>query len=170
MAQSVRIADLRPKHHAIIDRLLIEPTIKMEHLAQEIGVSRTWLSIVMRSDVFVEEYTKRRMAQNSHLSRAIVEKQLKVALKALDKIELILDDDEVEDRLVLDTATQTIRSLGFGPSAGSAPKITENEVTERETIRQVAPGVVERARERIRKSRVSEPSDGDVRALPATEG
>lgn len=169
MAVSVQLNSLRAKHHFIIDRLIAEPTIKMEHLAAEVGVTRSWLSVVMQSDVFKEEYTKRRMEHSKDMSRQVAERQLRVALKALDKLEMILDDDEVEDRLVLDTASQTAKALGFSPSSGSAPQV---EITERETIRQVAPGVVERARERIRRfNNVSEDFfEGNARALPSTDG
>jgi hypothetical protein len=140
-------------------------------LAAEIGVSQSWLSIVMHSDVFVEEYTQRRMAHSKDLSRKVAEKQLSLILKALDKMELILDDDEVEDRLVLDTASQTAKLLGYSPSVGNAPHlIEERTVTERETLRQVAPGVIERARERIRKVSISESFFGEDRALPTTVG
>ena len=165
----VQIQSMRPKHHAIIDRLIIDPTIKMSHLAAEIGVTPAWLSVVMNSDVFREEYIQRRMEHNSGLSSVIVQRQLEIALKALNKLDLVLDSDDVEDRLVLDAAEKTTRMLGFSPSAGNAPNLHRNVETEertREVIREVAPGVVERARETIRKYRSTEPFN----ALPSTEG
>ena len=166
----IQIQKLGEKHRAIIDWLIANPQQSMAVLANEMDVSRSWLSIVMNSDVFREEYTKRRQEHNRELSRQLVERQLKVALKALDRLDVILDDDEVEDRLVLDTADRVAKNLGFSPSKGNAPQLLHEETTiERETAREVAPGVVERARERMR--RVTTTSHGEsAHALPAPDG
>lgn len=165
----VQIKSLKEKHNYIIDWLLVNPGKFFGELADEISVSRSWLSIVMHSDVFVEEYTKRRLSHSNELSRQLIEKQLKVALKAYDKLELILDDDEADDRIILDTADKTAKLLGLTPSVGMAPHLLHEEVVhERETIREVAPGVLERARERLRKTTTTA-FFGEQSALPSPE-
>ena len=151
----------------MIDWLLANPGTSYGVLAEELGVSRSWLSIVMHSDVFVEEYTRRRMEHNKELSRQLVEKQFKIALKAYDRLDVILEDDEVEDRIVLDAAGQTAKALGFSPSGGNAPKVSVDESIERETEREVAPGVLEKAREKLRRVTTME---GPIDALPSPEG
>lgn len=166
----VQIKGLKEKHNYIIDWLLQNPSKQFGILADHIGVSRSWLSIVMHSDVFVEEYTKRRLKHSKELSRQLIEKQLKVALKAYDKLELVLDDDEVDDRLILDAADKTAKLLGLSPHAGVAPMLLTEEVErEREVTREVAPGVLERARERLRKSSTTA-FYGTSNALPSPEG
>jgi len=163
----VQVKSLKSKHHAMIDWLLANPGKAFGILADNMSVSRSWLSIVMHSDVFVEEYTRRRMAHSSELSRQLVEKQLTVALKAYDRLEDIIDDVEVEDRLVLDAADKTAKLLGFSPSAGTGPNLRQvEESVEREVTREVAPGVLEKARETLR--RVT--TEGNINALPAPEG
>ncbi len=166
----IQILGLKEKHNYIIDWLLQNPSKQFGILADHIGVSRSWLSIVMHSDVFVEEYTRRRMAHGKELSRQLIEKQLKLSLKAYDKLELILDDDTVEDRLVLDVADKTAKLLGLTPSAGHAPMLLHEEIVrEREVVREVSPGVLERARERLRKTSTSA-FYGQPHALPSPEG
>lgn len=166
----VQIKGLKEKHNYMIDWLLSNPGTFFGVLADEINVSRSWLSIVMHSDVFVEEYTRRRLVHSTELSRQLIEKQLKVALKAYDKLDLILDDDETDDRVILDTADKTAKLLGFGVSSGMAPQLLHDEtVIERELIREVAPGVIERAREKLRRTTTTA-FFGDQRALPSPEG
>lgn len=142
----------------------------MAILADEMNVSRSWISIVMHSDVFVEKYTATRMAHTKHLSRQLIEKQLAVTLKAYDALELIIDDEETDGRLILDAADKTAKLLQFTPTRGNAPQLLEEEIIiEKESIREVAPGVLERARERMRKTtKMSfyEPAN----ALPSPEG
>lgn len=162
---NVQIVSMKAKHHAIIDRLIVEPTIKLSHLAAEIGVTQPWLSVVMQSDIFKEEYAKRRAEHNAGVRERIIDKQLKITEKALNKLDDILDSDDVEDRLVLDTAERTSKLLGFSPSQGNAPQLTAEE-TERLVVREVAPGVIERARERIRRVTTTDPKV----ALPSAEG
>jgi len=166
----VQIKGLKEKHVYMIDWLLTNPGTNFGVLADEISVSRSWLSIVMHSDVFVEEYTKRRLSHSKELSRQLIEKQLKVALKAYDKLDLILDDDEAEDRLILDTADKTAKLLGFGATGGMAPQLlTDETVLERELTREVAPGVIERAREKLRRTTTAA-FFGEQNALPSPEG
>ena len=165
----VQIKGLKEKHNYMIDWMLSNPGTFFGVLADEINVSRSWLSIVMHSDVFVEEYTRRRLAHGQELSRQLIEKQLKVALKAYDKLDLILDDDEVDDRIILDTADKTAKLLGFGPSQGMAPQLIQDEIIiEREQVREVSPGVIERAREKLRRTTTTA-FFGTQSALPSPE-
>lgn len=141
---------MKPQHDAIIDWLLINPGWKnLNPLCAEMNRSRSWLSIVMTSDVFKEEYTKRRQDHNSELSKQLIEKQLKVTLKALGKVDEYLDDDdEVDLRGALEVADRTAKHLGFTPSPGMGPMIEETRVRE---FRTVDAGTLHEARETIKR-------------------
>lgn len=166
----VQIKSLNNRHISMIDWLLANPGRSMAVLADEMNVTRAWLSIVMHSDVFVEKYTATRMLHTKNLSRQLIEKQLAVSLKAYDTLDLILDDEEVEDRTVLDIADKTARLLQFTPTKGIAPSfLVEETVIEKESIREVAPGVLERARERMRKTTTMSFYESS-NALPTPEG
>ena len=150
MANSVQLLSLSPKHEAIIDWLISNPGApNLNPLAAQMNISRSWLSIVMRSDVFREEYTKRRQAHSTELSKQLIEKQLKVTLKALGKIDFYLDDDdEVDLRGALEVADRTAKHLGFHPSPGMGPLVEE---TRERVLRTVDSGTLREAREPIRR-------------------
>ena len=145
-----QIQTLKPKHEAMIDWLLINPGAKnMNPLCAEMGVSRSWLSIVMCSDVFKEEYTRRRQEHSGELSKQLIEKQLKVTLKALDKVDDLMDDEEEIDlRGALEIADRTAKHLGFHPRPGGGPIIEETVTRE---LRTVDAGTLHEARETIKR-------------------
>ena len=141
---------MKPQHDAIIDWLLTNPGPKtLNPLCAAMNRTRSWISIVMNSDVFREEYTKRRLAHSTELSKQLVEKQLGVTLKALDKIDGFLDDDdEVDLHGALEVADRTAKHLGFHPSPGLGPMIEETHTRE---LRTVDAGTLHEARETIRR-------------------
>ena len=121
----------------------------MTKLCATVNRTRSWISTVMQSDCFKEEYTRRRQEHSNELSKQVVERQLKVTLKALDKVDDFLDDeDEVDLRAALDVADRTAKHLGFHPSPGFAPLIEETQIRE---VRTVDAGTLSEARETIRR-------------------
>lgn len=150
MAASVQLLSMRPRHEAIIDWLIANPGApNLNPLCGLMNISRSWLSIVMTSDVFKEAYTLRRQAHSNELSKQLIEKQLKVTLKALGKVDKFLDDDdEVDLRSALDVADKTAKTLGFHPSPGMGPLVEE---TRERTLRTVDAGVLHEARETIKR-------------------
>lgn len=141
---------MKPQHDAIIDWLLANPGTKtLNPLCAAMNRTRSWISIVMNSDCFREEYTKRRMAHSTELTKQLVERQLKVTLKALGKVDEFLDDeDEVDLRSALEVADRTAKHLGFHPRPGLGPVIEESR--ERVT-RTVDAGTLHEARETIKR-------------------
>ncbi len=159
MAQSVQIQSMRPKHDYIIDYLIAHPGAKnLMGLCAELSISRSWLSIVMRSDVFVEEYTTRRQSHSSELSKQLIEKQLKVTLKALNVVDELLDNsEEVDLRGALEVADKTAKYLGFHPRPGMGPVVEETHTRE---IRTVDRDTLIEARETIKRvTHVAAPAD-----------
>jgi len=154
MADSVEIKSMSPRHMAIADALLANPEQKRGDLAIQMGVSESWLSIVIHSDVFQEYFAKRRGLHEDFLRERIVGKQLEVALLALDRLKDVLKDDKVDGRLVLDTAEKTAARLGFEPRPGR----TERRTEERSMTfsRPVNPGTLMEARETITRKIVRE--------------
>jgi len=141
---------MKPQHDAIIDWLLINPGWKnLNPLCAVMNRSRSWISIVMTSDVFKEEYTRRRQEHNGELSKQLIEKQLKVTLKALGKVDDYLDDDdEVDLQGALEVADRTAKHLGFHPKPGLGPILEE---TSERVLRTVDAGTLHEARETIKR-------------------
>lgn len=153
MAESVQIQSMSPKHMAIADWLLANPEQKRGDLAKQMGVSESWLSIVIHSDVFREYFTSRRDKHEEELRKQIVGAQLQVTLKALATLDKVLDMDNVDGRLALDVAERTAARLGF------EPKPSKRTLTEERTMsfsRPVNPQVLAEGRETITRKIVHE--------------
>lgn len=145
----VQIQSLSHRHKEIADWLFAHPQVKnLQELCNHMNLSRSWLSIVMRSDVFREYFDKRRAEYEKDMRSRLVLRQLDVTLKALDKVESILDDDEVDDRLIFDIANKTAQNLGFAPSRGPRSSFVEERT--QELTRTVDAGTLAQARETIR--------------------
>jgi hypothetical protein len=147
MAQ-VQIHSISHRHEAIADWLLANPhETNLQKLANEMNVSRSWLSIIMQSDVFKEYFARRRAEWAGSIRERIHDAQAKVTLEALRKLENIVADDETEDRLIFDIANRTAQNLGFGVKNKST--VTEEVV--QEVTRSVDSQTLANARETFRR-------------------
>ncbi len=145
----VQIQSLSHRHREIADFLLTNPQVKnLQVLCNKMNISRSWLSIVMQSDVFKEYWHKRRAEYEKDMHQRLLLRQLDVTLKALDKLDDIIASDEVDDRLVFDIANKTAQNLGFAPSRG--PRVSVTEERTQELTRTVDAGTLAQARETIR--------------------
>jgi len=145
---ATQIKKVSHRHEAIIDWLLGNPDVKnLQLLCDQIGVSRSWLSIVMNSDAFRAEYVKRRDEYNQLYAGAVQRKLYDVSLAALDRVAEALQEEEVDPRFALDAVDKTTNRLGFGPSKGNAPvvQLTQNN------IHMVDKGLLENARQAMKK-------------------
>jgi len=114
------IAQVSNAHHAIIDWLLANPEKNYDACATAMGYTRSWLSTIIHSDAFKAEYARRRGLLDQRINEGIVSKTAAVAKKALDKLDVLLDDDELDPRLVLDAGDKMLHRLGYAPSKGGA--------------------------------------------------
>lgn len=152
----VQVQSVSHRHEAIIDWLLAHPEAKnLDVLCQEMNYSRSWLSVVMNSDAFKERYAIRRAELNDGIVTRLSTKKLQVAEKALERLDEILDEDDLKPSFVADTTLRMLSLL----QQGQPQKTVEREVT-RETTRMVSRDVLVKARETVRTVQ-------NVPALPA---
>ena len=158
-----QIQRVNHRHEAIIDFLLASPGEKnLQVLCDALNVSRSWLSIVMRSDAFRAEYERRRSEYNQELAETVQAKMYAVASKALDVVLESLDDDELDPRFALDAVDKTTNRLGFGAKPGNSP-IVEMNVTSVNVVDKI---VLAEARQAM-KTVVTQRDDLDIiDALP----
>jgi DNA-binding MarR family transcriptional regulator len=152
MAECVEIQSVSYRHQAIADWLLANPERKLGELAIEMNLSQSWLSVVIHSGVFKEYFAKRRMTHEERLREQITDAQLKVTLKALEKLALSLDAEEIDGRFVLDVAEKTAARLGFEPRRNTK-FIEEREQT---FLRPIPMGTLQEAQEKITRKIVQE--------------
>jgi hypothetical protein len=120
----------------------------MEPLCEMLGgVTRSWLSVVMNSDAFKAEYAKRRAEYSSVLAEGVQLKLHEVALKGLERLDTILDYEELDPRFVLDAVDKTTHKLGFSPSGGNRPAVSLNQTN----ISVTTPETLQVARELMRR-------------------
>lgn len=122
---AIQIQRVSHRHEAIIDFLLGNPDVKdLNVLCQMLNVSRSWLSIVMNSDAFRAEYTRRRDEYNQDLAKKVQRKLYDTSIKALDKVNETLENEpDLDPRFILDVVDKTTSKLGFGASKGAAPVV-----------------------------------------------
>lgn len=120
------IAKVVYSHDAIIDWLITNPDKDYGDCAIKFGYTRAWLSTIVNSDAFKAEYTRRRNELNSRLADGIMTKAAENALKALDRIGDILDDEETDPRLIVDAGDKLLHRLGYAPSRGVSVNLQQN--------------------------------------------
>lgn len=146
----VQIQSMSHRHKAIADWLLAHPQVKnLQLLAEHISVSRSWLSIVMNSDVFKEYFAKRRKDWEQSLVGEIGNLQLQVAKQAYERIQDILTDDSTDPRLIFDVANKTSERI-FGKVGAATARVTEEKI--QEFSRPVDAGTLGQARELLRRT------------------
>lgn len=122
---ATQIQRVSHRHDAIIDFLLGNPEVKDLHvLCEMLNVSRSWLSIVMRSDAFRTEYERRRGEYNQDLAQKVQRKLYDVTLLGLSKVADALEEsDELDPRFALDVVDKATNRLGLGPTKGTTPVV-----------------------------------------------
>lgn len=144
----VQIHSVSHRHEAMADWLLANPTIRnLQEMANHFGYSRSWLSIVMNSDVWKEYWHERRTNYVATLEDGIQRAQMDVALKALQKLPFIIEDEETDPRLVFDIANKTVAQLY--PSQGKRTTVVEEKTQE---VTRVGADVLANARETLRRT------------------
>lgn len=112
MAQSVQITKMHPKYEAILDYLISNPEMKKGELAAEMGVSQSWLSVVINSDLFQMKLDERREELKSAIIGSVKDKMQGLADLALDR--LLEQVEETKDpRVLLDTADKMLDRIGY---------------------------------------------------------
>jgi hypothetical protein len=88
---------LTPKHDALVEFLLHNPTMKMRDVAAHFELTPSFLSIIVHSDLFQARLGQRREEYFGTIGRPIREKIMGVAARALDRlgeeVEMTLDGD-----------------------------------------------------------------------------
>ena len=120
------IANVKYYHDAIIDEILVNPSISQGELAKAFGYSQTWVSIIVNSDAFKERLADRKGELIDPKLKASIEERLNgVAKKALDRIIDRLDNTA---GMIKDGDLIQMAKLGVGDRnmTKSAPPVQQN--------------------------------------------
>lgn len=118
----------RPKvkytHDAMIDLMLMDPSITQDALAEYFGYSPGWISLMKNSDAFQARYAQRRQELVDPVVMATIEKNLEgMASRSMDILRQKLDRpaEEVPDNLALRALEISTKALGYGAKQQQPP-------------------------------------------------
>lgn len=148
----VQLKSLRPKHHAIMDYIIANPSVPYGEVATIFSVTPAWLSTVINSDLFQTQLYERRRLMDQAITASITDKLGKLAEKTLDHLNDAIDDEEVSITTKLDVAKTALQAMGFlGPKGGginAGPTVQIN--TTNQTI-SVADSAIQQAHQRLQQ-------------------
>lgn len=159
-----QIKTLSPRHDAIMEWLVANPEKKLGECAKAFGVSQSWLSCIIHSDIFQAGYKK--MLGEYHDTRIIPlrDKVIGIAHVALDRLAEQAPAAPLEQSL--DIANGMLKAAGFG-----SPNVRVNMPNGIAVISAVTPEDLQRARDAYRNAQrlTNEKQVIDVPALAAPE-
>lgn len=118
MAESDQIASITPKHDAIMTFLVANPDMKRGDIARHFGVSPSWLSVIVNSDIFQAKLKER---QDEFFSTSLAPIREKLDTLAHLAIDTMIERVEVENNTseVREMAKMALDRLGFSPGVGT---------------------------------------------------
>lgn len=163
MAESASIQKVSPRHEAILNYILANPTEKLGNVAGKFGVTPAWLSTIIHSEAFQDQLKRR---QDELFDSAILQDLGgKLTAAAHMSIDAYLEKVPTMDTdQVIAGADKILGRLGYG-SGGRGGTVIEGDVNIQ--TNHVAPDVMEKARERIGSHSVGEADS--AAALPHKE-
>lgn len=171
-----KLKKLNYRHKAVMDWMLANPDRGLGDCSRELGYTQSWLSQIVNSDLFRDEFARRRSGIEEHENREIVGKLRRMAKGSLDvmtrRIEASArgeEEDGASDQLLLEGSKAALKALGYG-----APQRTTH-VNQNFGQQQINNGAVDEAtlreaREIYRRSHASRYAPADAPALPASGG
>ena len=110
-------------HDAMIDLMLVRPTITGIELAEYFGYTQPWISVIRTSDAFRARYAERKGELVDPVIVATVDERLRaVADASLERVlERLTSPIKPSDDFVLQSAKLSTSALGYGakPTAGA---------------------------------------------------
>lgn len=113
----VQLTKLRYSHEAMLDILIAEPWISQNELAERFGMSASWISTIINSDLFQSRLAERREQIVDPEVRSSIKTQFQGLLgRSMEVLRHKLDrpPDAISDQLALQTAKVAAQSLGMG--------------------------------------------------------
>lgn len=115
----VQIKRLSHRHHEILMYMVANPTAKLGDVAAEFGVTQPHLSIVIHSDIFQEELTKKLDGVWHPLKEGLNERLTGMAHLVLDKLENNLENDKFTPGQLIEMGDSVLDRLGYGTKSAA---------------------------------------------------
>jgi hypothetical protein len=169
MANSASIQKMSVNHDAILDYMMANPTVQKGAVAVHFGVTRSWLSIIINSDAFLEAKAKR---NDEFFGASIVplrEKMVGIVDASLDKLSESVE--VMESAMALETADTLLHRLGYAPNTKQNGGAAAQGVVAQQNNYFVNADTLERARGNFGKpvnGEVVESTQQEINHVPST--
>lgn len=123
--KAIAVAKVNYTHDAMIDFILMNPTVTQGQLAKQFGYTQGWVCRVMSSDAFKERLAKRKgELVDPIIAQSVEEKLTAVVSRAAD---IILDklDATPDANLAIKAIDVAARAAGFGAKQGGVQVNTQ---------------------------------------------
>ena len=161
MATSVQIQRVSVRHDAIMNFLLVNPTVPLGIVAKEFGVTQAWLSTIIHSDAFQAQLSRKKNEMFGTHVLPLGEKLLGLAHVAVEKMGQHLERTDDPD-YVVGVATAVLDRIGYSPKAQPAAAVN----VQQNNYYQVDKATLEEARSAIGR-RLGVTLEGSLEATPA---
>ena len=148
MAQSAQIQRVSVRHDAIMNFLLVNPTVPLGIVAREFGVTQAWLSTIIHSDAFQAQLTAKKQEMFGTHVLPLGEKLLGLAHLAVDRVGEHLEKTDNPD-YVVNVATAVLDRIGYSPKGNLAVAGVGGAVNVQNNFYQVDRATLEEARNAI---------------------
>ena len=121
----VQISRVKIHHEQILTWLILNPDKTQGECAAHFGVTETWLSIIINSDVFQSRWRERRDFMAEHADKNIMGLMREAATKGLGKL-IDKIDTSADPEFLLAATDKILNRMGYGPKAGGATVTVTN--------------------------------------------
>ena len=109
-----QVAELKSWHEMLSVAMIVNPHWSNKELAAHFGKSATWVSAIIRSDIFQHSHNKRREEYGLQAVDHIVERWRAINDQVMDQIEDALEKNEVKPETLNRLANTALGAMGYG--------------------------------------------------------
>ena len=120
MAEGLGVVALSNKHEMIMNWMLVNPDKSLRECADNFGISQSWLSTLIHSDIFQAQLAARHEGIRARIADTIPQKMRVAADIGIQKLAEKLEQSEDPD-FILDATDKLLHRMGYAPARVGAP-------------------------------------------------
>lgn len=117
MAELKRLSHV---HEQLLNWLVLNPDRSLRECADTFGITQSWLSSIIHSDLFQHALKEKQMAIGARVAQSIPEKLRRAADIAVEKLAEKLEETE-DPEFILDATDKILHRMGFAPQSARNP-------------------------------------------------
>ena len=125
------LKNISVKHDQIMDWLIANPLLPLSACAAEFGITQSWLSCIIHSDLFQAKLAERQEEVFGEVALSVKDRITTLAHESLRRMtDKVMVENDLEK--LTNASEVALKALGFGqpkPGAGVGPQVTVNVVS-----------------------------------------